>query len=133
VVFPISAQVISDNSSEPDACESDLWYFQLKGNVKSAVIMSFKRIVVLFDRNGRITYMRNGDRPVTIHRDDCGRIDSITTSTGRLHDHTNTRYRLRATDDKGNWMARKTTREPYAITTEYCTIKYYDEVDDKDN
>lgn len=119
---------------------SDLWFFQLSGPVKSIEIESVEHIHAEFDRTGRITYMRYGDYPVTIHRDADGRIDSITyipvneasdasnadAKAKRVDDFSTTKYRQRATDERGNWIARKTQRSPYIITTEYCSTTYYE-------
>ena len=111
---------------------SDLWFFQLSGPVKSIEIESIEHIHADFDRQGRITYMRYGAHPVTIHRNQAGRIDSITcrpipnsNSSVRIDDAQTTKYRQRATDERGNWIARKTQRPPYIITTEHCTTIYY--------
>lgn len=105
---------------------SDLWYFQLQGPVKSIVIKGKHLIKVNFDRNGRILQMTQDHQRVTIHRNEEGRIDSTTTATGRVDDHHNTKYRQRATDERGNWMARKTQQQdPYFIGTEFCTTTYY--------
>lgn len=112
-------------SPHPDT--SDLWYFQLAGPVKSALIKGRSRIYVEFDRQGRITRMTQDWRPVTVHRNEEGRIDSTTTERGRVDDHYNTKYRQRATDERGNWMARKTQQQdPYFIGTEYCETSYYE-------
>lgn len=119
---------------------SDLWFFQLSGPVKSIDIESVEHIHADFDRDGRITYMRYGEHPVSIHRSDAGRIDSITyvpvindynadsavVKTKRVDDFSTTKYRQRATDERGNWIARKTQRSPYIITTEYCSTTYYE-------
>lgn len=120
-------------SGTTDATTSDLWFFQLSGPVKSITLESVETICADFDREGRITYMRYGEHPVTVHRDADGRIDSITyiadisTNTEkRIDDHSTTKYRQRATDERGNWIARKTQRLPYIITTEYCSTTYYE-------
>lgn len=107
---------------------SDLWYFQLQGPVKSIVIKGKHLIKANFDRNGKILEMTQDGKQVTVHRNADGRIDSTSTATGRMDDHHNTKYRQRATDERGNWMARKTQQqEPYFIGTEYCETTYYDE------
>lgn len=115
------------------AVASDLWFFQLTGPVRSITLESVETIRADFDREGRITYMRYGEHPVTIHRDADGRIDSITYVSDarlkiekRVDDFSTTKYRQRATDERGNWMARKTQRLPYIITTEYCSTTYYE-------
>lgn len=118
-LFIVSATTIVD--------ASDLWFFQLSGPVKSITLESIETIRAEFDRDGRITYIRYGDYPVTIHRDADGRIDSITANGKRVDDFSTTKYRQRATDERGNWIARKTQRSPYIITTEYCSTTYYDE------
>lgn len=104
---------------------SDLWFFQLSGPVKSIVLEGVETIHADFDRQGRITYMRYGKYRAVIHRDESGRIDSITANGKRVDDFSTTKYRQRATDERGNWIARKTQRSPYIITTEYCTTIYY--------
>lgn len=117
-LFIVSATTIVD--------ASDLWFFQLSGPVKSIEIESVEHIHAEFDRTGRIIYMRYGDYPVTIHRNAAGRIDSITANGKRVDDFSTTKYRQRATDERGNWIARKTQRSPYIITTEYCSTTYYE-------
>lgn len=120
VRFPLAA---SSQSNET----SDLWFFQLQGSVKHIVITGFHRIDASFDRAGHITQMWHDDKRVTVHRNNVGRIDSITSAVGRVDDFTNTKYRQRATDEHGNWIARKTQQKPYIITTEYCHTTYYEE------
>lgn len=105
---------------------SDLWYFGLEGPVKTILVRGRHLIRAHFDKRGRITYMQCDGQPVKVYRDEAGRIDSTTTAKGRLDDHHNTRYRLRATDERGNWMARKTQQKPYVIGTEYCETEYYE-------
>lgn len=132
--FVAASRAVNDDDA------SDLWFFQLSGPVKSADIESVEHIHVEFDRSGRITYMRYGEYPVTVHRNAVGRIDSITyvpivtpseannsdvVRRKRVDDFSTTKYRQRATDERGNWIARKTQRSPYIITTEYCTTIYY--------
>lgn len=105
---------------------SDLWYFDLHGPVKRIVIKGRHLVRAEFDRSGQIIYMQCDGERVTVHRNKEGRIDSTTTIIGRLDDNSNTRYRLRATDERGNWMARKTQQKPYVIGTEYCETQYYE-------
>lgn len=125
IVF-LGCASVSSYAQEP--ASSDLWYFQLQGPVKSAVIRGLHVIRVEFDKKGRITRMTEDGKRATIHRDGDGRIDSTTTCTGRVDDHHNTKYRQRATDERGNWMARKTQQQdPYFIGTEYCETRYYEE------
>lgn len=122
--------IVGGSSYAQESPSSDLWYFQLQGPVKSAVIRGLHVIRVEFDRNGRITDMTQDGKRVAIHRNSDGRIDSTTTAVGRVDDHHNTKCRQRATDERGNWMARKTQQQnPYFIGTEYCEATYYEETD----
>lgn len=113
------------HAQQSDTTQGDLWYFQLHGPVRSIDLRGLHCWHVEFDRQGRITRMTQDHLPVTLHRDTDGRLLYITGPTGRLHDHTDTSYRERATDERGNWMARKTQRQPYTIGTEYCRTVYY--------
>ncbi len=107
--------------------DSDLWYFQLKGPVKSIVIKGLHLIKASFDRQGRITGMTHDGNRAVVHRNSEGRIDSTTVASLRLDDHHNTKFRQRATDEHGNWIARKTQQQsPYFIGTEYCETTYYE-------
>ena len=123
--LPLQAQEQRDSIPADDPRVSDLWFFQLKGPVKHVDIKSLQPISVDFDRHGRISSMHYGHQRVTLHRDEVGRLDSITSPLGRVDDQTTTKYRQRATDERGNWMARKTQRKPYVITTEHCKATYY--------
>lgn len=113
---------------------SDLWFFQLEGPVQRIVLRGVQTLQVEFDKAGHIVraeqFTHQGDQAklqVTVHRNTEGRLDSLTTVQGRIDDRSNTSYRQRATDSRGNWIARKTQQKPYTIATEYCEIHYYEE------
>lgn len=105
--------------------EGDLWYFQLSGHVRSITLEGMGRTEATFDHAGRLEYITHNGWPVTIHRNTDGRIDSLTTCMGAVDGPHNTKYRQRATDEHGNWKARKTQQLPYIIGTEYCRTEYY--------
>lgn len=106
--------------------QNDLAWFQLNGPVKRIVIEGMYRSEASFNRNGHLTMMTYNGLPVSVHRNATGAIDSLTTRHGRVEGSHNTKYRQRATDERGNWIARKTQQLPYIIGTEYCHTEYYE-------